>query len=107
LTRTVYKFTFDDNVPMDGIAKIMALSTIPIESIHGESAMMLDGRFLMNMMNMRRRTCLIDAESQAGNDLARVFTGFLNLQAAGRFSVVADESSDPLGDLISFCGVFS
>lgn len=103
MTRTVYKFTFDDSIPMDEVAKTMALSVIPVESIHGESAMMLDGKFLMNM---RRRTCTIDAESETGNDLARVFLGFLNLQAPGRFSIVTEESSEALGGLVHFCGVF-
>lgn len=102
MIRTVYKFTFDANVPMDGITKLLALSTISVESIHGESAMMLDGGFLMNI---RRRTCLIDAESPTGNDLARVFTGFLNLQAEGRFRVETEETSDPLGGLVGLCGV--
>lgn len=101
MTRTVYKFTFEDSVTMDGVEMILALSTIPVESIHGESAMTLDGRF---SINKRRRNCLIDAESELGSDLARVFAGFLNLQAGGCFRVECEEYSESLGDMLDLCG---
>lgn len=104
MIRTVYKFTFDDSVAMDDVERILALSAIPVESIHGESAMLVDGRFAVNK---RRRTCLIDAESQLGNDLARVFTGFLNASAGGSFRVDFGETGERLGDLLDLYGAFA
>ena len=104
MTRTVYKFTFDDNVAMDDVERILALSTIPVESIHGESAMLVDGRFAVNK---RRRTCLIDADSQLGNDLARVFTGFLNVNSSGCFRVDFAETGERLGDMLDLYGAFA
>lgn len=104
MVRTVYKFTFDDSIAMDDVERILALSTIPVESIHGESAMLVDGRFAVNK---RRRTCLMDAESQLGNDLARVFTGFLNVKAAGSFRVDLGETGERLGDLLDLYGALA
>lgn len=104
MIRTVYKFTFDDGVAMDEVERILALSTIPVESIHGESAMLIDGRFTVNK---RRRICLIDAESQLGNDLVRVFTGFLNASAGGSFRVDFEETGEQLGDLLDLYGAFA
>ena len=104
MIRTVYKFTFDDSVAMDDVERILALSAIPVESIHGESAMLVDGRFAVNK---RRRTCLIDAESQLGNDLARVFTGFLNINSGGSFRVGLKETGERLGDLLDLYGAFA
>ncbi|MGB9619458.1 MAG: hypothetical protein ACPL7K_03485 [Armatimonadota bacterium] len=104
MVRTVYKFTFDDNVAMDEVERILALSVIPVESIHGESAMLVDGRFAVNK---RRRTCLIDAESQLGNDLARVFTGFLNANSGGGFRVDIRETGEQLGDVLDLYGAFA
>ena len=104
MIRTVYKFTFDDSVAMDDIERVLVLSAIPVESIHGESAMLVDGRFAVNK---RRRTCLIDAESQLGNDLARVFTGFLNMSAGGSLRVDFEETGERLGDLLDLYGAFA
>jgi len=104
LIRTVYKFSFDDSFAMDDVEQILALSVIPVESIHGESAMLVDGRFAVNK---RRRTCLIDAESQLGNDLARVFTGFLNAKAGGSFRVDFGETGEQLGDVLDLYGAFA
>jgi len=104
LIRTVYKFTFDDSVAMDDVERVLVLSAIPVESIHGEAAMLVDGRFAVNK---RRRTCLIDAESQLGNDLARVFTGFLNTSAGGSFRVDFEETGERLGDLLDLYGAFA
>ena len=104
MIRTVYKFSFDDSFAMDDVEQILALSVIPVESIHGESAMLVDGRFAVNK---RRRTCLIDAESQLGNDLARVFTGFLNAKAGGSFRVDFGETGEQLGDVLDLYGAFA
>lgn len=104
MVRTVYKFTFDDSVAMDDVEQILALSIIPMESIHGESAMMVDGRFAVNK---RRRTCLIDAESQLGKDLARVFAGFLNAKAGGCFRVDFEETGQQLGDMLDLYGALA
>jgi len=104
LIRTVYKFSFDDSFAMDDVEQILALSVIPVESIHGESAMLVDGRYAVNK---RRRTCLIDAESQLGNDLARVFTGFLNAKAGGSFRVDFGETGEQLGDVLDLYGAFA
>jgi hypothetical protein len=103
LTRTVYRFTFDDRVAIEDVKRVLALSTIPVESLHGESAMLVDGRF---SVNKRRRTCLIDAESQVGSDLAKVFAGFLNARAGSCFRVEFKETAEPLGDLLDLYGAF-
>ena len=43
--RTAYRFSFEPEVSMDDVEKALALSTVAVESIHGEQAMMIDGKF--------------------------------------------------------------
>lgn len=103
MIRTAYRFCFEPEVSMDEVEKALALSTIAVESIHGEQAMMIDGRFAVNK---RARTCLIDAETQLGCDLARVLAGFLNNSSRGCFRTDMVECKGQLGDMLDLYGAF-
>jgi len=103
MIRTAYRFSFEPEVSMDDVEKALGLSTIAVESIHGEQAMMIDGKFAVNK---RARTCLIDAETQLGADLARVLAGFMNNNSGGCFRTEMVECKGQLGDMLDLYGAF-
>lgn len=103
MIRTAYRFSFEPEVSMDEVEKALALSTIAVESIHGEQAMMIDGKFTVLK---RARTCLIDAETQLGCDLARVLAGFMNNGSGGCFRTDMVECKGQLGDMLDLYGAF-
>lgn len=104
MIRTVYRFTFEPEVSMDEVEQALALSAIAVESIYGESAMMIDGKFAVNK---RSRTCLIDAETQLGCDLAKVLAGFMNANTGGCFRTEMVECKGQLGDVLDLYGAFA
>lgn len=95
MIRTAYKFTFCPDVSMSEVQHALAISTIAVESIHGEAAMMVDGKFTVDR---RARVCLIDAEAQISEDLARVFAGFMNARRGVCFRSETIEFRGELGD---------
>jgi len=103
MIRTAYRFSFEPEVSMDEVEKALALSTIAVESIHGEQAMMIDGKFAVLK---RARTCLIDAETQLGCDLARVLAGFMSTSSGGCFRTDMVECKGQLGDMLDLYGAF-
>jgi len=103
MIRTAYRFSFEPEVSMDDVEKALGLSTIAVESIHGEQAMMIDGKFAVNK---RARTCLIDAETQLGADLARVLAGFMNNNSGGCFRTEMVECREQLGDMLDLFRAF-
>ncbi len=103
MIRTAYRFSFEPEVPMHEVEKALALSTVAVESIHGGQAMMVDGKFAIHK---RARTCLIDAETQLGCDLARVLAGFLNTISGTCFRTEMIECKGPLGDMLDLYEAF-
>ena len=104
MIRSIYRFSFDKTISMDDVEKALALSTIAVESIHGEQAMMIDGKFAVLK---RARTCLIDAETQLGCDLARVLAGFMSTSSGGCFRTDMVECKGQLGDMLDLYGAFA
>lgn len=103
MIRTAYKFSFEQNIPNGEIRKGLMLSTIAVEAIYGESAMMTDCKF---STFERQRVCIIDAETQVGADLAKVFARFMNLYSGGCFRSEFIECKESLGDILDFCEMF-
>lgn len=103
MRRTAYRFSFEPDIEMSDVLKAMMLSTIAVEAIYGESAMMTDGKF---DVCKRHRQCIIDAETQLGADLAKVFARFMNLHSGGCFSTEFIECKSNLGDILDLCGMY-
>ncbi len=74
MNREVYRYTFSEDVPIDDIEESLVLAIMAAESLHGESQVRLDaGHFF----DSEQRACVIDAGSDVGRDLNRLFIGFL------------------------------
>ncbi|MHB9124601.1 MAG: hypothetical protein ACYC4F_01485 [Armatimonadota bacterium] len=71
---SVYKFRFCKLVPIAKIEDALNHATLAARSLHGHSALLLDASFCLDL---GARTFVINAETKAGCDIARMFTGFL------------------------------
>ena len=74
MNSNVYRFVFPESVPLEEVEATLLLSIMGVESLHGTPQVQLDaGHFL----DVERRACVIDANTPAGRDLARLFAGFV------------------------------
>ena len=75
MQKDVYKYTFDPAVSLEDVEASLLLAIVSVESLHGEAQVRLD---VQHLLDFERRACVIDATTDAGKDLNRVFMGFLN-----------------------------
>jgi hypothetical protein len=73
--KEVYKYTFDPDVSLEDVEASLLLAIVSVESLHGEAQVGLD---IQHLLDVEHRTCVIDATTQVGQHLNRVFMGFLN-----------------------------
>ena len=84
MTRELYHYSFEAEVPIEEVESTLLLSVFAVEALHGESQTRLDaGHYL----DPDRRACVVDAGTAVGKDLARIFTGFLRREFADGFTV--------------------
>lgn len=74
MTRSIVRYTFSQSVNMREAEETLLLAVLAVESLFGESTVRLDASF---SVDSSRRACVIDAGTEAGQAICRVFTGFL------------------------------
>ncbi len=74
MNHTTYHYTIDEAVPIKEVELSLMLAVLATECIHGHSQVRLDASFSLDPKN---RSCRIDATSEVGQTIARIFTGFL------------------------------
>jgi hypothetical protein len=74
MVRTVYSFRFNDGVSLSEIEDSLLLSVFAVESLYGRSRIKLDASFCLEK---KKRACVVDASTEIGCHIARIFTGFL------------------------------
>ncbi|HUW09471.1 MAG TPA: hypothetical protein VM537_07045 [Anaerolineae bacterium] len=77
MIRDGYCYRFDDNLPLPEAEKWLLLSVVAAESLYGRSPVRLDAAFCLDR---KQRSCVVDATSDVGRAIARIFTGFLTHQ---------------------------
>jgi len=73
MSREVYRYTFGAAVPPGEVEETLLLAVLAAESLHGESRVRLDASYCFDA---EKRTCVIDAGTDVGRDICRMFTGF-------------------------------
>ena len=73
MSREIYKYVFDRSVDMADIETSLLLALLATESLHGESQVRLEAA---HALDAEGRTCVIDAGSDVGRNLNRLFVGF-------------------------------
>lgn len=82
----VYRYSFDASVPLTEIEATLTLAIIGVESLHGECTTLMD---VQHLFEPTKRMVVIQADTESGRDLARLFTGYLSREfPLGKFAVV-------------------
>jgi len=69
-----YHFRFTDDVDMTEVEASLVLAFFGAEALHGEAQVRLDAD---HTFDRDRRLCIIDSDTKAGQDVCRLFTGYL------------------------------
>lgn len=68
-----YRYHFAAEAPAQEIEETLHLAVLAAECLHGQSRVRLDAAFLIDA---DKRSCVIDAATEVGRDIVRIFTGF-------------------------------
>ena len=88
----VYRYRFQGSVRCEDVEAALLLSLFACESLHGESQFLLDKA---HYLDWNRRACVIEAETQVGRDLNRIFVGFLRREH-GRDGFRVERVTEPV-----------
>jgi len=73
VSRDIYRYRFEKDVPMKEARESLLLAVLAAECLHGESRVRLDASY---RFSRAKRVCVIDAGTDVGRDISRIFTGF-------------------------------
>jgi len=74
MSASAYRYRFDERVPLKDVEETLFLGVLAAEGLHGAARVAMDAR---HSLDKERRACAIDATSDVGRDLARIFTSLL------------------------------
>jgi hypothetical protein len=69
-----YRYAFQPSVPFEDVEASFVLAIMATESLHGESLVRLDAG---HAADAEKRSFVVDASTDVGRDLNRLFLGFL------------------------------
>ena len=79
-------YRFRRHIDVDDLQDTLTLAVLGAENLHGRARVRLDGWW---RLDRQRRQCTIDASTAIGQDIARLFTGFLSQEfGEGAFTVL-------------------
>ena len=78
---TVYRYSFKRHLSMDDVQDSLTLAVLGAEQLHGRAKIRLDASF---RLDRQRRSCTVNASTQVGEDIARMFAGFLTREFGER-----------------------
>ena len=73
MNREVHRYNFESSVLPEEIESSVLLAILAAEGLHGQSQVRLDARYLFDA---EKRACVIDASTDVGRDVSRIFAGF-------------------------------
>lgn len=81
----IYRYTINQDIPFQEVEESLLLSVLATESVYGRSLVRLDASFCLEK---KKYACVIDASTDVGRHIAKVFTGFLTQEFGdGAFKV--------------------
>ena len=75
MNREIYRYNFNTKVPFRDVEESLLLAVLAAESLHGHALVRLDASFCLDS---KKRSCVVDAATDVGRAIARIFTGFLS-----------------------------
>lgn len=77
VTQDIYRYRFGESMALREAEDSLLLAVLAVESLYGRSPVRLDAAFCVDR---EKRSCVVDAGSEVGRAIARIFTGFLTRQ---------------------------
>lgn len=74
MTRGSYRYEFGPTTDMIQVEEALLLATMATEGLHGRSRVHLDAEF---RCDANARTAAVDASTEVGDTIARIFTALL------------------------------
>lgn len=82
---STYRYEFKEGIPLEDAKEALLLAVMAAESLHGRSRVQLDASFRLDEAT---RICVVNASTDVGRDIARIFTGYLTREfGEGAFQV--------------------
>lgn len=75
MTKNLYRYVFSEEASIEEIEVSLLLAVMATESLHGEPQTRLDAA---HYLDTAKHALVIDASTQVGRDLNRLFTGFIS-----------------------------
>ncbi len=92
----IYRYQFSDSIPMDDVESSLLLAIMATESLHGESQVRLDaGHYL----DKEIRGLVIDARTAVGQDLNRLFVGYVSREF-GQDAFQVERADQPVTEMV-------
>jgi hypothetical protein len=70
----IHRYSFGSAIDFEDVEASLLLAIFAAESLYGESQVRLDAA---HAVDADQRVCVIDASTQVGRDINRLFTGFV------------------------------
>ncbi len=85
MTWELYRYEFQSHVSMAEVESSLLLALLATECLHGESQVRLDAS---HFLDPEKCACVIDARTPVGQDINRLFVGFLRHEfGEGSFTI--------------------
>ena len=68
----IYRYQFGAECPAREVEETLHLAVLAVECLYGQSRVRLDAS---HCMDAEKRACVIDASTDVGRDIVRIFTG--------------------------------
>ena len=99
MDRDIYRYDFSAEVPLGEVEDSLLLAVLVAESLHGRSLVRLDASFCLDE---KKQSCVVDAGTEVGRHIARIFTGFLTREfGESAFTVERQNRLQASGDVQS------
>jgi hypothetical protein len=74
MSSEIFRYTFAPSVSAEELEATLLLTILAAESLHGATQVRL---YAAHAFDANRRVCVIDARSEVGRDINRLFAGFV------------------------------
>ena len=102
MNRELYRYNFNAKVPLRDVEESLLLAVLATESLHGRALVRLDATFCLDA---GKRSCVVDAATDVGRAIARIFTGFLTREFGEEaFKVERIAAESPISPTMSATG---
>ena len=74
MNHDLYRYEISSDLSMQTVEDSLALAVLTTESLHGSAQVRLDASF---HVDREKHVCIVDAGTEVGRHIARIFTGYL------------------------------